>query len=271
MTRIAMILVAALSVSLTAAGIEIGNPADWEREFVPEKLAALEDIGGGVTRFRRFSESTGARIFRDLKLQPGNCYVLTYLQSTTHGALDKVSVFFRQADGNWPKKGNFNDLTPLVNGEWTKGELWFQVPPGSGETRIAVILESFGTVELKELALREVKLAEYQAHCAALVPPPFQPGKNPDDIVVKSDSYQTVSFQAQAGKEKEGTVKIEFHQSDKKWYRCTRIVFFVPAGEQKEIRETLFIPENVDGLRFTATDCRMGRPILTELKLKQIP
>lgn len=158
--------------------------------------------------------------------------MLTYLQSTTHGALDKVSVFSGRRTGTGRKR---QFQRPYPAGERRVDERGTLVSGPAGERgdpdrRDSRFVRN-GRVEGARVAGSETcgVSSPLCRACTATV----SARKNPDDIVVKSDSYQTVSFQAQAGKEKEGTVKIEFHQSDKNGIAAPGSSFSSPLASRR--------------------------------------
>ena len=163
------------------------------------KKFLLLSTGDGTVRFRRFAGAEFARLYQDVELERSAYYSLTYAQRTEHGALDKLLVIFRGADGKWREKSRLTDVTPLVNGEWTAGKLVFQVPPDVNLARIDFRLDSAGTVELKDIMLEKLDPADGKAYLDSLRPAPFQPGRNSGDLAVKSDSYQVIAFAAQGG------------------------------------------------------------------------
>lgn len=253
--------------ALSQAG-ELLSPEQWKHECRPErKLSTVKIAGDGTVRFRRFAGAEFARLYQDVELERGAYYSLTYAQRTEHGALDKLLVIFRGADGKWREKSRLTDVTPLVNGEWTAGKLVFQVPPDVNLARIDFRLDSAGTVELKDIMLEKLDPADGKAYLDSLRPAPFQPGRNSGDLAVKSDSYQVIAFAVQGG-ENGGKVTVEFHDPERGWINRSLLTFFVPAGTKKEFREVTLIPENVNGLRFTAAGCEIDGLKLAELEIK---
>ena len=133
--------------------------------------------------------------------------------------------------------------------------------------RIDFRLDSAGTVELKDIMLEKLDPADGKAYLDSLRPAPFRPGRNSGDLAVKSDSYQEIAFAAQGG-ENGGKVTVEFHDPERGWINRSLLTFFVPAGTKKEFREVTLIPENVNGLRFTAAGCEIDGLKLAELEIK---
>lgn len=137
--------------------------ADWQRDFRPAESKQIYDLKilEDRTRIRRFANSTFGRIYHDLKLEPGATYRLTYDQTTPHGALVKMLVIFRGEDGKWREKTRLSNYEPLVNGEWSTGTMVFRMPDDAREARIDFRIDSFGTVDLRNVSL--VKLPESEA------------------------------------------------------------------------------------------------------------
>lgn len=227
--------------------------ADWKRDFRPDNRKDIYDVeafADGSTRIRRFANSIFGRIYFDLPLKAGATYRLNYAQTTKQGALTKMLVIFKGEDKKWREKTRLSNVEPLVNGEWATGTVTFTVPDDVIETRIDFRIDSFGTVDLKDLSLVELSPAEAEAYKKSIEIKPFQPG-NGSDYALKPGKYYRVRFEGKAAGEADGTVNVVFHAPDGGFIRDGRITFFLRGNEPKKFAEPIAVSDNADGVRVT--------------------
>lgn len=228
--------------------------AEWKRDFRPDNRSDIYDVKAsddGVTRIRRFANSAFGRIYFDLPLKAGATYRLGYTQTTEHGALTKMLVIFKGEDKKWREKTRLSNVEPLVNGEWSTGTVTFTVPDDVIETRIDFRLDSFGTVDLKDVSLVELAPAEAEAYKKGIEVKPFQPG-NGVDYALEPGKYCRVRFEGNAAEGAEGTVKMVFHAPDGSFIKDGHITFFLRGKEPKAFSEVIAVSDNADGARVTA-------------------
>ena len=254
MKKLLFLLTFALLPALFAAENLLTAPlCEWKRDFRPgnrKEVYDVKQLDGGITRLRRFAGSSFGRIYQDLKLRPGNVYRLAYTQTTEHGALTKMLVIFKGPDGKWREKTRLSHCEPLVNGEWTTGTMTFQVPEDAVETRIDCRLDSFGTVDLKDVSLTELTPAEAEAYRKSTAVEPFRPGSGNDYALVPG-GYCRVRFDGEAPAGNGGTVRIVFHSPDGSFIRDGHITFYLRGGEKKTFSEIIVVSDNADGARVT--------------------
>lgn len=224
--------------------------ADWQRDFRPAESKQIYDLKilKDRTRIRRFANSTFGRIYHDLKLEPGATYRLTYDQTTPHGALVKMLVIFRGEDGKWREKTRLSNYEPLVNGEWSTGTMVFRMPDDAREARIDFRIDSFGTVDLRNVSLVKLPESEAAAYWKKAEIPPFTPG-NGSDHALEPDRYYRITFDAVNPEKTPEKLKMVFHAAGGEFISPGEISFFVPAGEKKSFREVIVTAENIDGIR----------------------
>jgi|GEM_PF-3170765 len=243
---------------------------DWKRDFRPDNRSDIYDVkasGDGVTRIRRFANSAFGRIYFDLPLKAGATYRLGYTQATEHGALTKMLVIFKGEDKKWREKTRLSNVEPLVNGEWSTGVVTFTVPDDVIETRIDFRLDSFGTVDLKDVALVELAPAEAEAYKKSIEVKPFQPG-NGVDYVLEPGKYYRVRFQGNAAEGAEGTVNMVFHAPDGSFIKDGHITFFLRGKEPKAFSEVIAVSDNADGARVTVAGADVKNLALEPFEVK---
>lgn len=227
-------------------------PIDWKRDFRPGNRSDIYNVeaSNGVTRIRRYPSSTFGRIYHDLKLKPGVTYRLRYLQTTEHGVLTKMLVIYKGQDGKWREKTRLSYYEPMVNGEWCTGVATFTVPEDVILTRIDYRIDSFGTVDLKDVSLTELSPAEAAAYKKSIEIKPFQPG-NGTDYALKSGQYYRVRLEGNASGKADGTVKLVFHSPEGTFIQHDYLTFFLRGEKPQNFSEVIVIPDNADGARVT--------------------
>jgi len=255
MKQILFLLALALFPALFAAENLLTAPlTDWKRDFRPDNRSDIYDVkaSDNVTRIRRFANSTFGRVYFDLPLKAGATYRLNYTQTTEHGALTKMLVIFKGNDKRWHEKTRLSNVEPLVNGEWSTGVVTFTVPDDVIETRIDFRLDSFGTVDLKDLSLVELTPNEAEAYKKSIEVKPFQPG-NGIDYALEPGTYYRIHFEGRATDKADGTVKMVFHAPDGSLIQDGYITFFLRGNEPKKFSEVIAVSDNADGVRVTIT------------------
>ncbi len=251
MKKLPAILVLLAAALAAGAGNLLPMPlSEWRRDFRPQEAGQICDVKemDGFTRIRRFANSTFGRIYCDLPLEPGAVYRLAYDQTTSHGALVKMLVIFKGEDGKWREKTRLSGYEPLVNGEWSTGNMVFRMPDDAVEVRIDFRIDSFGTVDLRNVRLEKLSAEEAAAHEKSIAVRPFTPGQ-PGDHALEPDRYYRVTFDAVNPGGEAGKLKLIFHAAAGNFIEPGEISFFVPAGEKKSFREVIVTAGNIDGVR----------------------
>jgi len=242
-----------LSVLFAAENLLTVPLTDWKRDFRPDNRSDIYDVkalDNGVTRIRRFPGSDFGRIYFDQPLKAGATYRLSYSQFTEHGALTKMLVIFKGEDKKWREKTRLSCFEPLVNGEWSTGVVTFTVPDDVIETRIDFRLDSFGTVDLKEVSLTELAPADAEAYKKSIEVKPFRPGSG-GDYALEPGKYYRVRFEGRAAEGTEGTVNMVFHAPDGSFIKDGHLTFFLRDKEPKTFSEVIAVSDNADGARVT--------------------
>lgn len=261
-----LLLLALAAVSLLSAAENLLTVpvVEWKRDFRPGNRPDIYDIkdSEGVTRLRRFANSEFGRIYLDLPLKAGATYRLSYTESTEHGALTKMLVIFKGEDQKWREKTRLANYEPLVNGEWSTGVITFTVPGDVVETRLDFRIDSFGTVDLKDLSLTELTPGEAEAYRKSVEVKPFQPG-NGSDYALVPGKYYRIRFDGRAAGEADGTLKMVFHGADGEFIKDGHITFWLRGGEWKPRSEVIAVSDNADGIR-VSTDAAEVKDLVFE-------
>lgn len=252
LTMLILMTITLLPALVAAENLLTVSPTDWAQDFRPDNRSDVYHVeaGDGFTQILRYPSSTFGRIYYDLVLKPGATYRLSYSQTTKRGALTKMLVIFKGKDGKWREKTRLSCYEPLVNGEWSTGIITFTVPEDVILTRIDYRLDSFGTVELKDVSLTELSPAEAQAYQKSIEVKPFQPG-NGTDYALDPGRYYRVRLDGQGQGKADGTVKMVFHAPNGDFIKHGYLIFFLRGNEAKKFAEVIVVPDNADGVRVT--------------------
>ena len=242
-------------------------PVKWKQDFrtANQALYGVTEKDG-VTQVKRLPGSVFGRVYCDLVLKRGQVYRLSCDRMTEHGALVKQLVIFKGDDNVWREKTRLSNYEPLVNGEWSKAVMTFEVPADVKETRIDFRLDSYGVVNLKNMTLVELSPEAAEAWRKEVAVKPFQPGGESDYRLTPGGSYRVTFRGAPARGHDEGKLVMTFHTPDKGFVRDGSITFFCRDPKGRDFNEVIVVADNVDGARVKIEDAVIDDLKFSELK-----
>ena len=241
--------------------------AEWKQDFRtpnPELYGVVAK--DGVTEIKRLPGSIFGRIYYDCVLTPGKVYELSCDRLTERGALVKQLVIFKGNDNVWREKTRLSNYEPLVNGEWSKAVMTFEVPGDVKETRLDFRLDSYGVVMLKNMTLTELSPEAAAVWRKEVAVRPFQPGSEGDYILTPGAYYRITFCGAPAKGQTEGRLMLNFHSPEKDFVRDGSITFFCRDPRGREVSEIIVAADNVDGVRVKTENAEIGNLKFTEIK-----
>ncbi|MGE4564665.1 MAG: hypothetical protein AB7F32_07335, partial [Victivallaceae bacterium] len=206
------------------------------------------------------------RVYFDLTLNRGRVYRLSCERMTEHGALAKLLVIFKGDDNKWRENTRLSNFEPLVNGEWSKAVMTFEVPADVKETRIDFRLDSYGVVEVRNMELRELSPEAADAWRKEVAVKPFQPGSEGDYALTPGAYYRITFHGTPAAGQAEGRLRLDFHSPEKDFVRDGSITFFCRDPKGREVSEIIVAADNVDGVRVRSENAVIGNLKFTEVK-----